>query len=378
MDDRKRHDSLAPKGAFGVETAAQSERAAAKTAELIARQVDLSFAEPFTDDEPEISVALEGDDDEAPRSSAELCADALIPSAADRVSVEDAMRALIDMRLERTRPSDEFGTFELQSEPAPAALVSPARPATQPMNSLAPIELAPTVPAKQPTEKKRSPFPILAAAAIALLGVGVVRRLDRAPETPAQPQAASSASVAAPEEVITAAATPEVEAEPTTVDEQAAEPAAEFQATGVSESDDAILTLGTPTIVNVEAPVREKIKVSRTSVVAKEGGRQQETVGVARVAAKREAAPLPEAPSREAIVAGFNSVRDEVVACASGGGGVAPIEATIVSDGRITHATVGGYYQGTPQGSCIARALRKARFAPFGRESIKVAFPFTL
>jgi hypothetical protein len=57
---------------------------------------------------------------------------------------------------------------------------------------------------------------------------------------------------------------------------------------------------------------------------------------------------------------------------------VAPIEATIVGSGRITHATVGGYYQGTPEGSCIARALRKAHFAPFSGETIKVAFPYAL
>jgi hypothetical protein len=377
MDDRKRRDSLAPKGAFGVETAAQSERAAAKTAALIAREPMTAFAEPFADNEPEISI---GTDDDAPRTSAELCADALIPSEGDRVSVEDAMRALIDMRLERTRPSDDFGTFDVQSGSAVVASSSPERPVVaQPMNSLAPIELAPakTPTATAPSSRKRSPFPIFAAAAIALLGVGVYRRLDRAPEAPAQPQAAAQAAIDAPSDIVAAPA-PQAAADAPVIDEQEAEPIAEFEATGVSESEDAILTLGTPTIVNVDAPARAKPTVGPAVRTGKESTEKQATVATPRVAPKAEAAALPEAPSREAIVAGFNSVRDEVLACASGSGGVAPIEATIVSDGRITHATVGGYYQGTPQGSCIARALRKARFAPFGRDSIKVAFPYTL
>jgi hypothetical protein len=377
MDQRKRHDSLAPKGAFGVETAARAERAAAKTAELVARQPDLSFEEPFAESDPEVSVAV--DDDDAERSSADLCADALIPSSADRLSVEDTMRALIDMRLERTRPSDDFGLFELQGGTATETPVAAARAVPPPIHSLAPIELAPAKAgaAKPTAERKRNPFPFLAAAAIALLGVGVVRRLDRAPETAPQAQAAAQSAEAEPQVAALPPSAAEVAAE--AVAAQEAEPAGDFEATGVSESEDAILTLGTPTIVNVETPVRAKVATVGPAVRAnKEPAEPRAKTVAPQTAAKAEAPAVPEAPSRDAIVAGFNSVRDEVVACANGGGGVAPIEATIVSDGRITHATVGGYYQGTPQGSCIARALRKARFAPFARESIKVAFPYTL
>lgn len=375
MDDRKRHDSLAPKGAFGV-TAAQSERAAAKTAELIGRQPMTAFAEPFTDEEPEISIGI--DEEEAPRSSAELCADALIPSDSDRVSVEDAMRALIDMRLERTRPSDEFGTFDVATESAASAPLNPERPMAQTMNSLAPIELAPakTQRPAATSSRKRSPLPILAAAAVVLFGIGVYRRLDHAVVAPTtQPQAAAQSAVVHAE--IPAAVTPAIEAT-RTVEPQDAEPSAEFEAAGTSESDDAILTLGTPTIINVDVPTPANPSVGAVSRSAKEAPEKQATVAAPRVAPKAEAVALPEAPSRDAIVAGFNSVRQEVLACANGSGGVAPIEATIVGNGRITHATVGGYYQGTPQGSCIARALRTARFAPFSGESIKVAFPYTL
>jgi hypothetical protein len=306
----------------------------------------------------------------------DLCADELIPSGGERVSMEHAMRALIEMRLEQTRPSDDFGNFEL----APGATTPPTtQPTTyQPaMNSLAPIELAPVAPpaAKTPTQRKPSPFPYLAAAAVLLFGVGLYRRVDRGDAVPTQSAHAASLDSAAT--LLEPALHPAVIA-----DAEEANAAQEITTLSVSESDDAILTLGTPTIVYVQedAPEEEADPVTGSSTGAvKESARATPSVArPARVATPKPTRALPEAPSREDIVAGFNSVRAEVLACANGGGGVAPIEATVVGSGRITHASVGGYYQGTAAGSCIARVLRKARFAQFSGESIKVSFPYTL
>lgn len=367
MAEQKRHDSLAPKGAFAGKEAAPAggaggaeaaERAAASTATLVARQ---AVVESEIDEGPELSV------DDATDGEADLCADELIPSSADRVSMEDAMRALIDMRLERSRPSDDFGGFDLSTtSPAPtASVVTTANLAghNPAMNSLAPIELAPLAPAQTatPQTRKRSPFLFLAAAAVVLLAIGIYRRADRQPNAPVSTQPVAAAAPHAAPAI----------AEPPAIDE--------MQAIGVSESEDAVLTLGTPTIINVPEADTTKPRVGPVVRAQKESTSVRSTVATTpSKPTPSDAAPVPEAPSREAIVAGFNSVRDEVLACAKSIGGVAPIDATIVSSGRITHATIGGYYQGTPEGSCIARALRKAQFAPFSRESIKVAFPYTL
>jgi hypothetical protein len=48
------------------------------------------------------------------------------------------------------------------------------------------------------------------------------------------------------------------------------------------------------------------------------------------------------------------------------------------SSGRVTNARVQGQFAGTPEGSCIARAVRRARFPRFKRPSFQVTFPYRL
>jgi len=390
MDQQRRYDSLAPKGAFAATDAADAELAAAQTATLVASDAAASETiDASWSDDDDTPISTFSFDHEQPEPE-DLCADDAIPVAAepqsDRVSVEDAMRALIDLRLQRARPAEDFGTFEIRSAPG-SVQFSADPPAT---HSLAPVELSRPAPATTKSRKAQSlsPLPMLAAAAVILLGVGTYRRLHRQPSAHATAtQAAASlpttpATIAMPTAAEPVAA-PEAQPEASVV--------AEMQVLGVSESEYATLTLGTPTIVNIPAavdaaehsaarPTRAAKQTAIKDDAATAVAPKAETTELAKVAETpaQPAAALPEAPSREAILAGFNSVRETVLACANGNGGVAPIEATIVADGQVTHATVGGYYQGTPEGSCIARALRMARFEPFSRESIKVAFPFTL
>jgi hypothetical protein len=44
----------------------------------------------------------------------------------------------------------------------------------------------------------------------------------------------------------------------------------------------------------------------------------------------------------------------------------------------VTTATVNGPFAGTPTGSCIARAVRAARFPPFAQPRFAVTYPFHL
>jgi len=88
---------------------------------------------------------------------------------------------------------------------------------------------------------------------------------------------------------------------------------------------------------------------------------------------------LPDTPPRNAVRAGLQSVQGAVRACGQGQHGTATTAITIRgSTGRVTSARVSGQFQGTPVGSCVARAVRGARFPRFSRDTFNVTFPFRL
>jgi len=96
-------------------------------------------------------------------------------------------------------------------------------------------------------------------------------------------------------------------------------------------------------------------------------------------AAAAPAENLPETPSREQVARALRSVEGAVRSCGQGQSGVAMTQVTVDgSSGRVTNARVQGQFAGTPEGSCIARAVRRARFPRFKRPSFQVTFPYRL
>lgn len=87
---------------------------------------------------------------------------------------------------------------------------------------------------------------------------------------------------------------------------------------------------------------------------------------------------LPDQPSRDQVISAMTSVKGAVSSCAKGGqGGVATVTVSVAgSTGRVTNATVSGVTG--PTGSCVAQAVRKARFPKFQSKVFKVQFPFKL
>lgn len=127
----------------------------------------------------------------------------------------------------------------------------------------------------------------------------------------------------------------------------------------------------------VDKPATRRAAPSRKLAAESPRPTRQPELPLAEPAPETPTAPeLPEGLSRSQVLAGFESVRAAVAACADGAFGVANVSTTIVGSGRVTHALVGGDFNGTPQGSCIARAVRKARFPAFSGEPLKVEFPF--
>jgi hypothetical protein len=83
-------------------------------------------------------------------------------------------------------------------------------------------------------------------------------------------------------------------------------------------------------------------------------------------------------PTREDVQAALEPVKPQVIACAQGKRGTAQADITVASSGVVTRALVVGDFAGTPEGSCMARAVRDAHFPSFAQPSFRVIHPFML
>jgi hypothetical protein len=94
-------------------------------------------------------------------------------------------------------------------------------------------------------------------------------------------------------------------------------------------------------------------------------------------AAAAPASNLPDKPSRDDVLSAMNGVKDEVATCAKGQSGVAFVNVTVAGKtGRVTNAQVSGITG--PAGSCIAKAVRKAKFQQFKSSQFMIKYPFRL
>ena len=87
---------------------------------------------------------------------------------------------------------------------------------------------------------------------------------------------------------------------------------------------------------------------------------------------------LPATPDRDAVIAAMRAIQPLVSACAEERHGVATVEITVGSSGRVRSALVTGDFAGTPEGSCVARAVRRARFPQFTQPTFEITYPFSL
>jgi hypothetical protein len=93
-------------------------------------------------------------------------------------------------------------------------------------------------------------------------------------------------------------------------------------------------------------------------------------------AASASSGKLPAAPSRNDVIAAMAGVHAAVVRCMDGAHGVVTADMKILGTGRVASANVSG---APPKaGSCIAGAVRKAKFPAFSATSIAVRYPMKL
>lgn len=62
--------------------------------------------------------------------------------------------------------------------------------------------------------------------------------------------------------------------------------------------------------------------------------------------------------------------------CANGRGGNANVTLTFASTGRVTTANISAPFAGTPEGSCMALAMRTLRVPPFSQPTFQITVPF--
>jgi hypothetical protein len=100
-------------------------------------------------------------------------------------------------------------------------------------------------------------------------------------------------------------------------------------------------------------------------------------VPAAAAASADEDSDLPDSPSRDEILAAMRGVESAVRSCGEGQPltGTAEVQITITgNNGHVTTANVNGITGNV--GSCIARAVRNAKFPRFKKPTFSIKYPY--
>jgi hypothetical protein len=188
-------------------------------------------------------------------------------------------------------------------------------------------------------------------------------------DVPAVPAAAAAAAVPEPAPPATA-----VPGEPAELPEQANPSAAQAVAAAPRVAKPAQRPTRTQRSARKPSPGEREPTTSAQAPSEPEPAAQANVIKVT----PRSTEGLPETPSRDDVLAALDPVRPKVAQCAPGQHGVAEVDITVSDTGAVTHAVVAGDFAGTPEGSCIARAVRGATFRPFQKPRFRVIYPFSL
>jgi hypothetical protein len=215
----------------------------------------------------------------------------------------------------------------------------PAKPPSPPAKAAPAPEPTAETPAEPPSQARRVPETIEPKPAAQVPAP--------APET--EPEPAEPEPAATPAPVPTPATTPPAVADGPAV---APKPAP----TTKPAPAPAVPTPSPPAVQPAPtAPVAEKPASEPPAAAADEPAAPEEPAGE----------QLPDKPSQQEINAALKKIRPALKKCAGGRSGFAQIELMVKPDGRVSYALVDGTFMGKPEGSCMAREARKARFPPF-------------
>jgi hypothetical protein len=288
----------------------------------------------------------------------------------------------------KAEPAEASKTSERRGPPPPPSPMPPSLPALVlppvPDEGLPQLELgmtpiaanqdmsslAPTVreqPPRQP-ERRGSKRPLIAGlAAFACAGALWIGM----PRPGAGPVPAPHAATAG---VVDLQAAPPVlqQAPPTQVEAASADSIAAVDAQPVNAQPVNAAVAGT----EASAPQAREISVPAVTIDraspphARAAGRSKRVIS--------SSDQLPDAPRREDVIGALNQLRGQLATCSAGRSGVAEIDLTIAGNGAVANALIGGDFAGTAQGSCLARTIRTARFAPFAQPRSRILYRMAL
>jgi hypothetical protein len=284
------------------------------------------------------------------------------PDLALGVTITNAPAEPVSKRSPARMPSSSFGWLAggvVLGGLAVLALVSPllgTPAAATPESALPPVALAPSPIEPSPTEPPSAVAPIVAAAMpvapVVVDPAMVVRVADERDEA----RAAVRAEEAAEPQVVGAA--------PPSLDEVFPAEAAPIEEAPIEEA---------PIEEAAPALVEEESAPSIDQLIA----RAVPTEPTAPPAV--EEAPMARAaPTDAEVVRALDGVRDAVTACTPVHA-VAALRITLNGrSGAVSGVYVDGVFSGTPVGSCIARAVRRAHVAPFSDATFTMSYPYRL
>ncbi|MGD8824452.1 MAG: GYF domain-containing protein [Myxococcales bacterium] len=251
----------------------------------------------------------------------------------------------------------------------------------------------------------------IAAAAIAVIaivgaGIGVGMALGGGEEDALEIAAAATTPAEAPAQVATRTPAAEAPAQPAEAEEALGEPepAEPTEAATIEESAEATEPTSEPEAQRpkprerrtsspsrrqrAERPAPERQAPQRRSGGGNLDALMDEVVGgsAARSTSKQASrqpssnSSLPESPSRGDVKTALQGVSGAVQACRKDQGGTATVSVVFSGKtGRATGARVAsGPFKGTPVGSCIENAVKRARLPRFQQSTFKVTFPYRL
>jgi hypothetical protein len=233
-------------------------------------------------------------------------------------------------------------------------------PRTHPLaNSIAPTSAAKSV---APAPAKSGPVWQIVAAAAALVALGIgLGQLRQGEPASSEPDTARAAAASAPVRAAEPVAAPAEAAEPsddtTAVEPQPPQPVAIGAGTG-----------GEPREQRLDG-------VSEARQRWLQGSESGAEPRVRRLPFARRAGGLPAQPSREQVMTTMRAAMPALSRCTGGRRGVVEVQLTVRGSGKVTYALVQGSFAGTPEGSCLARALRDVQFPEFTESSLRLSYP---
>jgi hypothetical protein len=165
------------------------------------------------------------------------------------------------------------------------------------------------------------------------------------------------------------------------VGEQTAVPAAETQADKPAAAEAAAAAPAQPAAelppaAEAEAKEEAEDKADGRSSAERDAAREKRHAARAAKAAAAAPRSLAAAPSRTEVIAAMAGVHAAAVRCMDGAHGVVTADMKILGTGRVASVNVSG--APGKAGSCIAGAVRKAKFPEFSAASIAVRYPMKL